>query len=95
MVNNSLERFPVPQIIIPDLPADVHQRLKLLAASHGRSLEAEVCAILKAVIRPESELGLGEALWNLVGPDGRLTEAEWAIFEGQRDCTPAEPMTFD
>lgn len=95
MGNECMENFPVPQLVISELPDDVHKRLELLAVSHGRGLEAEARAILTAIVRQENKQGLGEAIWQLVGPGGRLTEAEWAVFEDQHDRAPAEPLIFD
>ncbi len=40
---------------IRDLPDDVHRRLRIRAARAGRSMEAEVRAILESATRDESE----------------------------------------
>lgn len=48
-------------LTIRDLDDDVRDRLRLRAASHGRSMEAEVRAILAEVVSPV-ELTLADAL---------------------------------
>jgi plasmid stability protein len=45
----------VPQLIVRNLEDSVKEKLRWRAARHGRSLEAELCDILRdAVARPES-----------------------------------------
>ena len=67
------------ELIIRDLDGTVVRRLKLRAARHGRSVEAEVHAILtKAVREPEDSPGLFTALLDRFGALGGvdLTELE-------------------
>lgn len=84
-------------LTISNIPADVHERLRELAISHGRSLEAEARAILIAMIKPEIPFRMGEALWKLLdlGPEDRLTEEEWRIVDGSHKRKPAEPTSCD
>ena len=49
-------------VTIRNLSAETHRALKLRAAQHNRSTEAEMRAILEAAVRPESRLRLGTAL---------------------------------
>lgn len=81
----------MPALHIRNLPEDVHQGLKALAASHGRSTEAEVRDILASAVNP---LRMGAALWEL-GREIGLTADEAEKIESGRDRTPAEPMSFD
>lgn len=47
-------------LTIRDLDDDLKTELRVRAAQHGRSMEAEVRAILRsALTRPSSELGMG------------------------------------
>jgi plasmid stability protein len=41
----------VPRLLIKNLPADLHKRLKVRAAENRRSLSSEVLAILDEVLR--------------------------------------------
>ncbi len=81
-------------IHIRNIPEDIHQGLKALAVSHGRSTEAEVRDILEAAVKPEKRIRMGEALWNL-GRKVGLIDDEVAAIESAQDHTPAEPMSFD
>lgn len=45
--------FAVPTITLKGLPADVHRRLKARAARHGRSLNGEAIACLRAAVSIE------------------------------------------
>lgn len=56
---------------IRGLDDDVRERLRLRAASHGRSMEAEVRAILVDAVRdPASEAGLFTTLLDRFGKMG-------------------------
>jgi antitoxin FitA len=50
----------MPAVTVRNLPAATHRALKLRAAQHGRSTEAEIRDILEAAVRPR--VGLGSAL---------------------------------
>ncbi len=47
-------------LTVRNLPDEIHRALKLRAAEHGRSTEAEVRHILENAVRPQT--GLGSAL---------------------------------
>ena len=49
-------------LTIRNLPDDVHRALRVRAAQHGRSTEAEVRDILAAAVMPESRILMGDAL---------------------------------
>ena len=51
--------------MIRNLPDEIHRALKMRAASHGRSLEAEVRAIIESKIQDFDSMGLGSKLGNL------------------------------
>lgn len=78
-----------------NLPAEVHRALKLRAAAHARSTEAEIRAILEAAVRPEGRLRLGSALTDLARGAGLANadlEALEAALETGRDPRPAAPI---
>jgi plasmid stability protein len=52
----------MPAVTIRNLPDEVHRALKVRAAEHNRSTEAEMRAILEAAVRPEGRVRLGTAL---------------------------------
>ena len=81
-------------LTIRNLPNDVHRALRVRAAQHGRSTEADVSEILAAGVRPQKRVRMGEALAG-IGRKIGLTNEDFALFENARDKTPAEPLSFD
>jgi plasmid stability protein len=65
--------------------------LKLRAARHNRSTEAEMRAILEDAVRPEGRLRLGTALADRSREIG-LTNADIDALVQSRDDRPAEPL---
>ncbi len=49
-------------VTIRSLPDEVHRALKLRAAQHGRSAEAEIRAILTEAVSPAARLRIGSEL---------------------------------
>jgi plasmid stability protein len=80
-------------VTVRNLPDEVHRALRVRAATHGRSTEAEIRDILETTVRPPERLRLGTALAEL-GRRAGLTDEDFAVFEQVRDKTPAEPMRF-
>lgn len=81
-------------LTVRNVPDDVHRALRVRAAEHGRSTEAEVREILAAVVKPEKRVRMGEALAALGRKIG-LTNEDFAILESVRDKSPAKPLSFD
>ena len=81
-------------LTIRNLPDDVHRALRMQAALHGRSTEAEVREILAIAVKPETRLRLGEALAALSRKIG-LTNEDFEDFKRVRDRTPAEPLRLE
>ncbi len=81
-------------LTVRNVPDDVHRALRVRAAQHGRSTEAEVREILAAVVKPEKRVRVGEAL-AAIGRKIGLTNEDLVVFESVRDKTPAEPLSFD
>lgn len=81
-------------LTVRNVPDDVHRALRVRAAQHGRSTEAEVREILSAAVKPEKRVRMGEAL-AAVGRKIGLTNEDFAVFESVRDKTPAKPLSFD
>lgn len=78
-------------VTIRNLPDEVHRALKVRAARHNRSTEAEIRAILEAAARPEGRLRLGTAL-SEIGRKYGITRADVEALEQVRDTLPAEPL---
>lgn len=78
-------------VTIRNLPEEVHRALKVRAAGHGRSAEAEMRAILEAAVRPEGRVRLGTVLAERSRAIGLSNEDVEAI-EAAVDRRPAEPV---
>ena len=80
-------------VTIRNLSAEAHRALKVRAAHHNRSAEAEMRAILEAAVRTEGRLRLGTALSEMSRKIG-LTNADVEALDHISDVSPAEPMPF-
>ena len=83
----------MPAVTVRNLPEETHRALKVRAAQHNRSTEAEIRAILETAVRPADRLKLGSALAE-IGRKAGLTNADVEILDQGRDTTPAEPLRF-
>ncbi len=84
-------------VTIRNLPDAVHRALKLRAAQHNRSTEAEMRAILEAAALPQGQVGLGTLISErsrALGVTNKDVEALQEILEQMRDRTPHEPIRF-
>jgi len=76
-------------ITVRNLSDDTHRALRLRAAEHGRSTEAEIRAILDDIARPKDRVKMGDALIDLFRPLGGVE------LDTTRDRTPVEPLSFE
>lgn len=76
-------------VTVRNLPDETHRALRVRAAMHGLSTEAEIRAILENAVRPEGRIKLGSLLAEI----GR--EAGGVDLEIDRDRTPVEPVSFE
>ncbi|CDG56173.1 MULTISPECIES: FitA-like ribbon-helix-helix domain-containing protein [Halomonadaceae] len=81
-------------LTVRNLPDEVHRALRVRAALHGHSMEAEVREILEAAVAPEGRVKLGSLLAD-IGKQAKLTDNEFAVFEQVRDKTPAKQVNFE
>jgi plasmid stability protein len=81
-------------LTVRNLPEEVHRALRVRAAMHGRSTEAEVRDILEATVRPPDRLRMGIALAEL-GRRAGLTSGDLAAIEQIRDKKAAEPLDLE
>jgi plasmid stability protein len=79
----------MPALNVRNLSAETHHALRLRAAHHGRSTEAEVRAILDEAVRPKPPVRLGTLLTQ-IGQD--FGGVELAVT---RDKAPVEPASFE
>lgn len=81
-------------VTIRNLSEEVHRALKLRAAQHRRSTEAEMRAILEAAVQPAGRLRIGSALSEL-GRAAGLVNADVEALERGREARAAAPMRFE
>jgi plasmid stability protein len=81
-------------VTIRNLSDEALRALKVRAARHNRSTEAEMRAILEAAVRPEERLRLGTAMSEMSRKLG-LTNADVEALERVRETRPTEPMPFE
>lgn len=81
-------------VTIRNLSEEAHRALKMRAAEHNRSAEAEMRAILEAAVRPVGRLRLGTAMSD-IGRKAELTNADIKALGQVRDSRPAEPIGFE
>ncbi|HIH2620684.1 plasmid stability protein [Burkholderia cenocepacia] len=79
----------MPVITVRNLPDEVHRALRIRAARHGRSTEAEVRDILEQAVLPGGRLELGTLLAEI----GR--EAGDVDIGVLCDEMPTGPMSFE
>ena len=81
-------------LTVRNIPDEVHRALRVRAARHGQSMEAEVRAILESAISPQGRVKLGSLLADM-GRRAKLTDDEFAVFEQVRSKAPARPVSFE
>lgn len=84
----------MPSITVRNVPVEVHQGLRALAAKHGRSAESEIRDILAKAVFPEARVKLGSLLSD-IGKASSLSDSEIDSLNDLRDKTPASPMDFE
>jgi plasmid stability protein len=76
-------------VVIRSLSEEANRTLKIRAAQHNRSVEAEMRAILEAAVRPEGRGRLGTALSQMSQQIG-LTNADLERFSIRQDRIPLQ-----
>ncbi len=84
----------MPAVTIRNLSDETHRALRVRAAHHGRSTEAEIRDIIETAVRPPERIKLGSLL-TAIGRDAELSESDVEALQKSRDKTAAEPMTFE
>ena len=84
------------QVLVRNLPDQVHRALRMRAASHGRSTAAELRHIITETVMPQPDepVKLGTLLAE-IGRSVGLTDEEFAIFESAQVSSPASFASFD
>jgi plasmid stability protein len=85
------------QVLVRNLPDEVHRALRMRAASHGRSTAAELRHIItETVLSRQPEVDEPVKLGTFLSQSPiKMTEEEFAIFESAQVSTPASFARFD
>jgi plasmid stability protein len=89
-----LEITTMAMLTVRNIPDEVHRALRVRAAQHGHSMEAEVREILESAVSPAGRVKLGSLLAD-IGRQVKLTDEELAVFDQVRDKAPARPASFE
>jgi plasmid stability protein len=76
-------------VTIRNIPVEIHRALRVRAARHGHSTEAEIRLILEAAVKSDGRVKLGSLLAQIGRESGGV---DLAI---ERDQTPTEPKSFE
>lgn len=81
-------------ITVRNVSDKVHRAIRVRAARHGRSAEAEIRDILESAVKPKGRVKLGSLLAE-IGRQAKLTDDEFSIFYQMRDKIPARLVKFE
>lgn len=76
-------------VTVRNLPEATHRALKLRAAQHGRSTEAEIREILEEAVRPKTRVKIGS---ELAAFGQRFRGLDLNVI---RDQAPTEPAVYE
>jgi len=85
-------------LTVRKIPEAVHRALRLRAAQHGRSTEAEVRAILESAVKPEGSVHFGTLMHEIGRKAGVTDEDVNALeknIEDQRKAARHAPVSFE
>ena len=84
-------------LTVRNVPDEVHRALRLRAAEHGHSTEAEVRQILAGAVKPAQRVRMGGAMI-AIARDAGVTESDVselrAVLDDATRRRPAEPMSL-
>lgn len=80
---------------VRNLPDEVHRAIRIQAAHHGRSTEAEIRDILEQAAKPQGRVKLGSFLAAIAREAGGLTDEEHALLESVRGKSAARAVSFE
>ena len=66
----------MPNLTVRNLSEETHRALRMRAAQHGRSTEAEVRTILEETVRPPKRLKIGSEIHRIAREIGGMDELE-------------------
>ena len=73
----------MPSLTVRNLPEETHRALRMRAARHGRSTEAEVRLILEETVRPAERLKIGSEIHRIASEVGYMDDLEFTRDQSQ------------
>jgi len=87
--------YLMANVNVRNLPDEVHRAIRIQAAHHGRSTEAQIRDILERAAKPEGRVKLGSYLAAIAREAGGLTDEEHALFDSVRIKSAARAVSFE
>ena len=66
----------MPNLTVRNLPEETHRALRVRAARHSRSTEAEIRAILEETVRPAGRLKIGSEIHRIAKQIGSMDDLQ-------------------
>jgi plasmid stability protein len=73
----------MPTVTVRNLPEETHRALRVRAARHGRSTEAEIRVILEKTVRPSQRLKIGSEIHRIASEIGGMDDLQISLGRSQ------------
>lgn len=73
----------MPTVTVRNLPEETHRALRVRAAHHGRSTEAEIRVILEETVRPSKRLKIGSEIHRIASEIGGMDDLQISLGRSQ------------
>ena len=73
----------MPTVTVRNLPEETHRALRVRAARHGRSTEAEIRDILEETVRPPQRLKIGSEIHRIASEIGSMDDLQISLGRSQ------------
>jgi plasmid stability protein len=80
----------MPSLTVRNVPEETHRALRVRAALHGRSAEAEIRAILEETLRPVERLKIGTELHRIAQEIGGMDDLDVSRERGEMPAAEFE-----
>lgn len=79
-------------LTVRNVPDDIHRALRLRAAQHGRSTEAEIRDILQEAVKPKERVKVGSLLAEMSRRAGLTNEDVLALERTMKELRESTPL---
>jgi len=87
----------MPRLTVRNVPDETHRALRVRATLHGRSVDAEVRAILEEALRPAERLKIGTELHRIAMEIGGMDDLDISRQRSEMqgaEFTPTGPIGY-